>query len=235
MAPITFACDCGQKLSAPDVNAGRKGRCPKCGAVTTIPVPSSDCGRRVDFTGIPPAAVPRRLAAFRQQVSAPGQAGVTGRVLPRTMKANRRFAGKACPICQAQLRLGEGIRVCGHCELPFHQTCWDENNGCGTYGCPCSPPAEPRVSAPPPLPSGQTPPAPRVARRCCWAWWVAAGLVLVFLGGALCISVTEHIELQRPMNDVISLDPRNSSINVQCRYGGWFEWGVLAYDLREVS
>ncbi len=69
-----------------------------------------------------------------------------------TMRANRRIAGKKCPICQDEIHFREQVQICAHCRLPFHTSCWDENGGCGTYGCEGSPGAtqaleEPRSSA----------------------------------------------------------------------------------------
>lgn len=58
-----------------------------------------------------------------------------------TMKANRRIAGKLCSICQSQIKLGETIQNCEYCRLPFHLSCWQENHGCGTYGCAGAPAA----------------------------------------------------------------------------------------------
>ena len=51
------------------------------------------------------------------------------------LKANKRFVGKKCPFCQETLRLGEEIQVCDFCKVPHHLTCWQENEGCSTYGC----------------------------------------------------------------------------------------------------
>ena len=51
---ITFQCDCGKKLQVADHYAGKKGRCPSCGATLDIPdesnaeVPSKEL-RASDF------------------------------------------------------------------------------------------------------------------------------------------------------------------------------------------
>ena len=37
--PIAVKCDCGRTTSAADEFAGRKGKCPGCGAIVAIPVP----------------------------------------------------------------------------------------------------------------------------------------------------------------------------------------------------
>jgi hypothetical protein len=46
---IRFVCQCGKHISTPDGNAGRRGKCPQCGAVIRIPQPpQSDVGRSPD-------------------------------------------------------------------------------------------------------------------------------------------------------------------------------------------
>jgi hypothetical protein len=37
--PITFSCPCGKTLRVPDEHAGRRAKCPACGAVVPIPGP----------------------------------------------------------------------------------------------------------------------------------------------------------------------------------------------------
>jgi hypothetical protein len=67
-------------------------------------------------------------------------------VTQTTMRANRKLEGKVCSICQAKIKLGEDLRICEHCRQPFHQTCWEENGGCGTYGCEGAKSAKPKQS-----------------------------------------------------------------------------------------
>jgi uncharacterized paraquat-inducible protein A len=41
---ITFACDCGRTINAPDTAAGKRARCPGCGDLIKVPsesVPSA--------------------------------------------------------------------------------------------------------------------------------------------------------------------------------------------------
>jgi hypothetical protein len=38
---ITFTCPCGKKLQMPEQYAGKKGKCPTCGSVVDIPLPSA--------------------------------------------------------------------------------------------------------------------------------------------------------------------------------------------------
>ena len=40
--PITFNCGCGKTLRVPDANAGRRAKCPACGAVVNIPTPEPE-------------------------------------------------------------------------------------------------------------------------------------------------------------------------------------------------
>ena len=40
-----------------------------------------------------------------------------------------------CSICQCPVLYGEAERVCEACGSRFHAACWDENGGCGAYGC----------------------------------------------------------------------------------------------------
>lgn len=37
--PITFTCACGKTLRVPDASAGKRAKCPACGAVIDIPAP----------------------------------------------------------------------------------------------------------------------------------------------------------------------------------------------------
>src|SRR3954447_19166442 len=49
--------------------------------------------------------------------------------------AGDEVAGRACPICQTQVVRGESVIACPACELSYHEECWEENRGCGAYGC----------------------------------------------------------------------------------------------------
>ncbi|MBN9121905.1 MAG: hypothetical protein J0I06_22650 [Planctomycetes bacterium] len=40
--PITFACACGKTLRVPDTSAGKRAKCPACGAVVAIPTPQPE-------------------------------------------------------------------------------------------------------------------------------------------------------------------------------------------------
>ena len=114
-----------------------------------VPTPPAQRGHaiRIDHTELAPAA-PAAGAPVMPVASTPVACESRTRIADGSrryaMKANRRFAGKTCSICQSQVHLGEEIRVCEQCELPFHLACWEENKGCGTYGCEAAAAAGPK-------------------------------------------------------------------------------------------
>lgn len=40
-----------------------------------------------------------------------------------------------CSICYTVLTPDEPTKACPDCAQEYHQTCWNEIGGCGTYGC----------------------------------------------------------------------------------------------------
>lgn len=48
---------------------------------------------------------------------------------------NTSYVGKICPYCQMPIKPNEGIAICPECRMPHHQECWEENNGCTSWGC----------------------------------------------------------------------------------------------------
>lgn len=48
---------------------------------------------------------------------------------------DNRFQGKACPFCKTTFKEDDVIVVCSVCDMPHHLSCWQENNGCTTFGC----------------------------------------------------------------------------------------------------
>jgi len=46
---------------------------------------------------------------------------------------------KNCAICQTSLLPNEAIKICDRCKAEYHVECWNENGGCGTYGCEMAP------------------------------------------------------------------------------------------------
>lgn len=138
---IRFTCICGEVLSAEDARLGQRVRCPKCGAIVAVPVPPQQQGPAIkisldDVTNGPvERAVPAASAPPSPRPTDSGRNDAPSQHLPQTMRASRRFDGKVCAICQAQFRLGEELRICEHCQSPFHMSCWEANGGCATYGC----------------------------------------------------------------------------------------------------
>ena len=49
--------------------------------------------------------------------------------------------GSLCSLCQTEIETGEKAWACPSCTSPYHQECWDEVGGCGTYGCEMMPAA----------------------------------------------------------------------------------------------
>src|SRR4051794_21009052 len=61
---IVVSCGCGKQLRARDELAGRKAKCPGCGATLRIPVKAFDPEEDVaDLIGPPPAVAPTAIAA----------------------------------------------------------------------------------------------------------------------------------------------------------------------------
>jgi hypothetical protein len=160
---IRFACVCGRTLTAEDPKAGHLVSCPQCGIGLRVPSPPLQRGPAIRIeskdleqpspvasSSLPQPTTPDRLPVSSTTGAAPASsvspAGPPPGPLPTTMRANRRFEGKVCPICQAQIRLGEDLRICEHCQSPFHRSCWEENGGCGTYGCAGAATSKPRQS-----------------------------------------------------------------------------------------
>jgi hypothetical protein len=52
-----------------------------------------------------------------------------------------------CSICYTLVKPGDPVHACPECRQEYHETCWTELGGCGTYGC-----AAGAVADKPPLP-----------------------------------------------------------------------------------
>ncbi len=46
------------------------------------------------------------------------------------------YVGKLCPYCRTELTEEDEVITCSACGMPHHKSCWEENNGCTTFGCP---------------------------------------------------------------------------------------------------
>jgi ketosteroid isomerase-like protein/ribosomal protein L24E len=42
---------------------------------------------------------------------------------------------RTCPYCQTKIKSGADIITCRECGTTHHKECWEENNGCTTFGC----------------------------------------------------------------------------------------------------
>ena len=40
-----------------------------------------------------------------------------------------------CPVCCSPILPEEEKLVCPDCQMAYHKECWNDNNGCATYGC----------------------------------------------------------------------------------------------------
>lgn len=45
------------------------------------------------------------------------------------------YIGKVCPFCKTEIKEGNSVKVCPACGIPHHESCWEENHGCTTFGC----------------------------------------------------------------------------------------------------
>ncbi|HEV8067494.1 MAG TPA: RING finger protein [Planctomycetaceae bacterium] len=52
-----------------------------------------------------------------------------------------------CAICQTQITGDATAVACPDCAQTYHRDCWAEVGGCGTYGCPQAPAAQPKAAA----------------------------------------------------------------------------------------
>jgi predicted Zn finger-like uncharacterized protein len=43
---------------------------------------------------------------------------------------------RKCPICLTQISDQDSVTDCPDCNAAYHAECWQENGGCGVYGCP---------------------------------------------------------------------------------------------------
>ena len=43
--------------------------------------------------------------------------------------------GKRCPYCNSVFKEDDHIVVCSICDMPHHFECWQDNQGCSTFGC----------------------------------------------------------------------------------------------------
>lgn len=69
-----------------------------------------------------------------------------------------------CPYCKAPITEADQVKVCPACGIAHHQSCWEQNHGCTTFGCSMqNSVVAPAAPVPPVAPA----PAPAPAKRFC--------------------------------------------------------------------
>lgn len=48
----------------------------------------------------------------------------------KIFRANKKYEGKTCNICNKKIDLGEFIQICSNCQCLNHEECWRKQNGC---------------------------------------------------------------------------------------------------------
>lgn len=51
------------------------------------------------------------------------------------MNMSNNYIGKICPYCKTPLVEGDTVVFCRSCDMPHHLSCWQDNQGCTTFGC----------------------------------------------------------------------------------------------------
>jgi hypothetical protein len=54
--------------------------------------------------------------------------------------------GQICPICKWPMEPQDHLINCPDCHTAYHAACWEENKGCGIYGCSQVPKIDKRAS-----------------------------------------------------------------------------------------
>lgn len=158
---IYFDCACGGPMWVAASMAGATGRCRYCGQRLVVPHSSGSKGRPLAPPAVEKKAVARTTLKRSTAVAPPDLKNATVEaptiaavaVLPAVSRAAApiskspapvaaRVAVAApaaevgtCSICQTAIHSDEEQKSCPSCHLTFHQQCWEENLGCGAYGC----------------------------------------------------------------------------------------------------
>ena len=101
---IAFSCECGRNLRAGPNLAGKKTKCPGCGAVLTIPAASEEAA------SAPPPPAPRpKPAPAAAQVTAPAApvAAAVTCTCGKRIATKPEWAGKTikCPACENRIKV----------------------------------------------------------------------------------------------------------------------------------
>ena len=194
---LRLSCQCGKVLIADERHAGKSARCPHCQTLVRIPTPAEKQQPRPSTSAAPQS-------------------------LPEIMRANRKLAGRQCPICAAPILLGDEVRNCLNCQQCYHVACWRESEGCATYGCASAPITAKTALGP--SAAGQSAvvsaslPVRNSSRKGMWLA-LTGSPVLVVLLLAIAVFIVNHVRLQSPLNQVLVEDGRNSGVRVSCHYG----------------
>ena len=119
---IRIICQCGKKYNFADRFAGSVTRCIACNGELMIPAPSRQEDDLNNGIG---------------QVTVQGPSETKLKDVSDTSPA-------VCQICFSPLEEPESFTQCPECKTMYHTECWQENGGCGMYGCTLVPPTENR-------------------------------------------------------------------------------------------
>ncbi len=53
----------------------------------------------------------------------------------KSRNAMASMIAKICPYCQFSIKQDSEAVQCQGCEMPHHKECWEDNDGCTTFGC----------------------------------------------------------------------------------------------------
>ena len=98
---ISFRCDCGFKIRAPDTSAGKRGRCPQCKNVVTIPTPEPVAVAADEPFDLADIAVP---ATAPQAAVADDDGGIPFADAPATYAATTASRAKPAPTAAAPMK-----------------------------------------------------------------------------------------------------------------------------------
>jgi hypothetical protein len=121
---IRFTCSCGRYFKVGDEYAGKRAKCPSCQQVLTIPAESEAAEAPAEVSPGAPA---------EEAAGAPAREGSSEKK-------------EVCPICRWPVEGGDAKTNCPDCNTEYHSECWEENGGCGVYGCTQVPATEHRES-----------------------------------------------------------------------------------------
>ena len=102
---IAFSCACGRNLRAGPHLAGKKTKCPGCGAVLTIPAASEEAAPAV--APAPPAAKPKPAPAAAHATAPSAAASAVTCTCGKRIATKPEWAGKTikCPACENRIKV----------------------------------------------------------------------------------------------------------------------------------